>query len=123
MRRSPLNLALLTVLTVGGGACSDALSGTLFINFAALPPDTTSLAQVTAAGEIVRFPARASTLKWLTITGGAETVVDTAGSFGTFNVTIPLNLDATNRLEFVARDDSGAESEPIIRVVVHRATP
>jgi hypothetical protein len=122
MRSSPLNLVLLTILAVGGGACSDEFSGTLFINFAILPPDTTSLAQVAASGEIVRVPPRASTLKWLTITGGAETVVDTAGSFGTFDVTIPLNLDATNRLEFVARDDSGARSELIIREVLHRAT-
>ena len=85
----------------------------LFINFDTQLPPTTTADEITVAGSVVRSPAKLSTIKFVTATGAAETVVDTTDSFGIFRMTIRLNPGVTNLVVFVAEDDSGAISSRI----------
>jgi hypothetical protein len=120
-----VSLGIVASCAVAALTCSDEPAASLFINFTvgSLPDDTVSTPRVNIGGEIVRIPARASALKWVTITGGAQTIVDTANSFGIFDATIPLTENATNMLEFVAGDNTGAMSTRLGLEVVHRTVP
>ena len=94
-------------------ACLTGGDPVLFLNFDTQLPTTTTADEITVGGNVLRSPANLSTIKVVTATGGAETVVDTTDSFGIFRMTIPLNPGVTNLVVFVAEDDSGARSSRI----------
>ncbi len=94
-------------------ACLTEVTPVLFLSFDAQLPPMTTANEIMVSGSVLRSPADLSTVKVVTATGGAETVVDTTDTFGIFEMTIPLVSDATNLLVFVAQDDTGARSSRI----------
>ena len=104
-------------------ACVTEASGLLFINFTTTPPSVTTDSVVQIAGEVVRTPNRQGILTVVTVTGGAETTIDTTNNFLLFLVDVPLNLGATNRLVVTARDTSGATTASEREFMVAQENP
>jgi hypothetical protein len=119
MRKSIAILAVACLLA--GFACLTGDDAVLYVVVNTVVPDTTSDAQLGISGEVYRTPQKQESIKVITVTGGAITVVDTANLHGLFTVTVPLSTNAANHLSLTARDNTGAETAGAWeRTVVHR---
>ncbi len=98
-------------------ACLTESTPLLFVNFETVPDSVTSQESVTIAGDVVRSPPNAQLEYWVAVTGGAAPVEVKTSEFLLFVVTVPLVVNAENRLEIVARDSEGTRSEAYELVV------